>query len=276
MIMKKYALKFSLNSVTCHDVGALGGNVRPYLWTMLFAIDGQGVKIKPDFTLEGSGFFQYSYGSHGNLQVDKVVSGKHISIPAGLVTYRMELSPVGVPYFKQQLPGMVCLVSVLMAENNITEKGAEAGREALFHLIKDGVQKGIREFDPKEVDIYNLVDSIKAYFNRALEKQAKGMVQAIGKAIKSNQSLVQNIWSSFSKDDYLGFASWTFSTDDLESNDHQILFSKKWETLKHGIWEFSGDLISELVLPTGQETKPTEKEKSIKPASEEEYDFLGV
>ncbi len=274
--MNIYNIKLSLNSITCHDAGSLSSKMRPYLWTMLFAIDGQGVKIKPDFTLEGNGYFQYSYGSHGNLEVDKVVAGKHIPIPAGLVTYRSELHPVDIPYFKQPLPGMVCLVAVLMAEKNISDKGAEAGREALFNFIKEGVIKGIKEFDPSEIDVYNIIPSIKAYFNRALEKQAEGMVKAIGRAIKDKQSLIQNIWSSFSREDYLGFASWTFTNEEIDRNDRQILFSRRWETDKHGAWELSGDLTAKVKdapeEADGRFGEPQNARKSI----EEEYDFLGV
>ena len=241
--MEGFNVKIKLKTLTCHNKTEKWGKAVPYLWTIFFRIDGDCVTIAPDFNLVGKGVFQYGKGSHGNLNISSIEKEQTISIPTGVGEWSTYMTPFLIPYFDQKIPRMIGAISVLMEQNNVSGKGAEAGHKALNKQVELAVNQSLTEFDPKDVDINDVMGSIKNYFEAKVSGFTDSIQGNIINAIKKKQSLLRNLWTLVNADNMLGYHVWNFNQNDIsESEAQSIDFGNRWQAGEHGDWEIKGNI----------------------------------
>jgi hypothetical protein len=241
--MEGFNVKIKLETLTCHNKTEKWGKAVPYLWTIFFRIDGDSVIIAHDFKLVGKGVFQYGKGSHGNLNISSIEKGQTVSIPKDVGEWTTYMKPFLIPYFDQKVPSMIGAISILMEQNNVSGKGAEAGHKALNQQVELAVNQSLAAFNPKDVDINDVMGSIKNYFEAKVAGFTDSIEGDIKKAIKKKQSLLRNLWTLVNVDNMLGHHVWNFNQKDiLESEAQSIDFGNRWQTGEHGDWEIKGNL----------------------------------
>jgi len=242
-IMEGFNVKIKLKTLTCHNKTENWGKTVPYLWTIFFRIDGDCVIIAHDFKLVGKGVFHHGQGSHGNLNIAEIQKGQTISIPTNVGEWTTYLTPFVVPYFDQKVPSITGAISVLMEQNNVSGKGAEAGHKALNQQVELAVNQSLAEFDPRDVDINDIMGSIQNYFETKVASFTDSIQKDITNAIKKKQSLFRNLWTLMNADSMLGYHVWNFSQKEiLESKEKSIDFGNRWQTGEHGDWEIKGNI----------------------------------
>ena len=241
--MEGFNVKIKLKTLTCHNKTEKWGKAVPYLWTIFFRIDGDCVLIANDFKLVGKGVFQHGKGSHGNLNISSIEKGQTISIPSDVGEWATYMTPFLIPYFDQKVPSMIGAISILMEQNNVSGKGAEAGHKALNQQVELAVNQSLSEFDPRDVDINDVMGSIKNYFEAKVSGFTDSIEGNIKNAIKKKQSLLRNLWTLVNADNVLGHYVWNFNQKDiLESEMQSIDFGNRWHTGEHGDWEIKGNI----------------------------------
>ncbi len=219
------------------------GKGTPYLWVIFFKIDGTCVNITPAFRLKGKGTFEFKPGSHGNLGLTDLTTQKNISIPNKIGKWQTKIEPFNIPYFEQKAPGMTGAIVVMMEENNVSYKGAEAGHKALNEKVTSAVNQALKEFDPRLVDVNNVMPSIKQFFEDKVAETTDSMQNDIVKAIRSSQKLLRNLWTYFNPDSLIGFHVWNYNQKELmESPKQSIDFSHSWTTNEFNDWEIFGNI----------------------------------
>ena len=258
--MEGFNVKIKLNTLTCHNKTEKWGRAVPYLWTIFFRIDGDCVIIGNDFKLIGKGVFHHGGGSHGNLNISSIQKGQTISIPTDVGEWTTHLKPFLIPYFEQKVPSIIGAISVLMEQNNVSGRGAEAGHKALNKQVEKAVNQSLEEFDPRDVDISDVMGSLKSYFETKVAAFTDSIQDDIKKAIQSNQSLIRNLWSLMNADNMLGYHVWNFNQKEiLESENQSIDFENRWQTGEHGDWEIKGNICKiDDGIPQNQSLEETE------------------
>jgi hypothetical protein len=221
-----------VDRIHCYDEGDGLGTAEPYLWTVFFKIDGESAMLTEDLKLSGSATVVGTIGSHGNLGGGGVDAGDDIAIPNVLGEWTTSLVPIPVPpslrpVAGDDLPGIAGVVCVLMEEDNVTDDGAEAGREALAIAVAGALADIIatRSFSnptigPAEIDQY--LDAV---------------AESVEDAIKAQQGFFEDIWSWLNKDDQIGSKVFFWTYDDLKDAG-TIPFSQRWGN--DGDWEIFG------------------------------------
>ena len=148
-------LDFHFRHLRCLQDSSNGRSGPPYLWTIFFKVDGQGVRVKKNFKLTGKAKFSFSEGSHGNLGHRKPVEGETIEIPNAVGRWQTGLKPIAVPVFNRPFPALIGAISVLLSQGNVTAAGAEAGHQRLNQYVEEAINLSIQHFDPQKVDILN-------------------------------------------------------------------------------------------------------------------------
>lgn len=238
-----------LKRLICHEECSGWRKTEPYLWTIFFKIDGECLSLSPEFKLEGEALFQFSEGSHGNLGVDAVKSGEIVHIPLDAGLFSTDLKPIEVPFFNYEIPGIIGIVAVLMEKENVSRAGAEAGHKALNDHVKNAVNQSIRNFDVKEIDVENIQESIRKYFQGQVEKFVDGIEEAVEVAVREAQNIFQNIWALIDKDDLIGYQIWDVNQKELSQNGNVLPLHKRWSSGELGDWELIGDIQAEAVSP---------------------------
>ena len=235
-------ISVDLHTLHCHQVSKRWSKGKPYLWVIVFSIDGKTIKLTENFKLGGEAFFEFSEGSHGNLQKETVKEGESVAIPEHLGKWEVELESIGVPFFNYAIPGIMGVVAVLMLEKNVTESGAEAGHSALNEYVQQAVNQAIGEFDVKEIDVENIQKSIKEYFVNKTDSLAHGVEDAVKDAIVKSQNIFQNLWSFIDQDELIGYQVWDYNQFEIEEAGGKIRLQKRWATEKEGDWEILGTI----------------------------------
>lgn len=261
--MQTLYIKFGLHQLTCHHRAEAWTYSEPYLWNVFFKIDGSTVRLNDQFQLEGKPSYQISSGSHGNLHAKDIRSGESIGIPKEVGEWKTSLVPIRIPYFESGISGLVGVVSVLMEQNYVSPKGAEAGHQALNEYIMKAIDASIGGFDPKRVDIHDIDGSIKKYFDVQVEEFSQKIGNLVGQAVANAQSVVQNILSLVNKDVVIGYKIWDFSNAGIEKAGGEVNFRQRWTTRKYGDWELRGAI-------TGKKDPDTANAIKRKPSKEEE------
>lgn len=245
-MLKPIQLQIALHTLSLHRKAKSWGNAEPYLWNIFFRIDGEAITINPDFTISGKGIFTFSEGSHKNLR-NTIHRDNILHIPQNIGVWKTELHPVRVPYFEQDVSGIVGVVCVLMEENNVSNEGAEAGRIALGQQIQKALNSALKDFKPSVIDINDVQASIAKHFESKVAAFSDGIETSVIEAIKSSQSLLQNVWSLLKADALVGFNVWNFDQKTIEAHNGTVHFNHKWNTKKYGDWEVFGkvELIEE-------------------------------
>ncbi|MEM9984488.1 MAG: hypothetical protein AAF804_05270 [Bacteroidota bacterium] len=212
----------------------------PYLWTVFFRIDSQGVTLSPQFELTGQAHFHFTPQSQGNLQTESIQEIGSIPIPASLGLWRTELKPIEVPFFSYQMPGILGVIAVLMQENNVSPIGAEAGHQALNEYVRDAVNAAITNFSVKAIDVENIKPSIKQYFARQVDRLADNIESEVKKAVVSAQSWTQNLWSLIDQDELIGYQVWDIMDNEIPPEGLEL--THHWDHAELGAWILSGQI----------------------------------
>jgi hypothetical protein len=231
----------NLDRIHCYDEGDGWGSAEPYLWTVFFKIDGDGVALTEGLTLSGTGVVRATPGSHGNLGGGDVDGGEDVAVPSALGQWSTTLKPIPVPPSLEPLAGddlggVVGVACVLMEEDNVTDAGAEAGHAALNVGVQAAIDDIIatRTFTKPDIDD----DEIDAYMD--------AIQSAVEDAIQSQQNFFEDIWSWLNKDDLIGSRVFRFKHDELAEG-NVIDFSQRWE--QDGDWEIFGSVNASVLCP---------------------------
>jgi len=233
-----------MTQLRCHDRPDGWTNSEPYLWNIFFKIDGSCITLNEQFKLVGKPVYHFSKGSQGNLNAKGIASGGTVSVPAEVGEWNTMLVPIKVPYFEADVSGVLGVVSVLIEQNLVSSGGAEAGHEAFNRFVMEALDTVIREFDPKRVDLDDVDGSIKAYFDKQVQKYTENISTLVAQAITGKQNIVQNFLSLLKKDAVIGHNIWDFSTKAIADSDGELTFSHRWNTERNGDWEIKAKVYS--------------------------------
>jgi len=210
------------------------------MWNIFFRIDASCVHLTEQFDLVGEADFFFSPGSHGNLGVMAVRPGSVTLIPPEVGHWDCTLTPIPVPFFNYEVPPLLGVITVLMEQENVSARGAEAGHQALNRYVQEAVNQAIRDFHVREIDVENIHDSIKAYFSRRVEAFVHGIEDAVGLAVRQAQTVWQNLWSLIDQDDLVGYEVRDLSLAEIEAAGGQVELHLRWDTPSCGDWELWG------------------------------------
>lgn len=243
-MLKGANIKIELNQLTCHQKVEKWGKAEPYLWVIFFKMDGNSVDITSEFKLKGRGTFYFAPGSHGNLGLEgALIHEKAVSIPKSIGQWVTYLEPFHIPYFEQKAPAIVGAIAVLMEQNNVSYKGAEAGHQALNKKVQEAVNAAMRSFDPRVVDINDVMGAIKKYFEQKVEDFTATIQDDIIAAIRAEQKLIRNLWTLLNPDNLIGYHVWNFNQQELQDSENATIhFSNRWQSEAHGDWEIAGKI----------------------------------
>ncbi len=237
-MLETLSLKIKFQELECVEYPK--GVSKPYLWMVQFKADGSCIKITDKFLLEGKADFQFSHGSHGNLATPTLTAGYKTAIPKSVGEWQIQLKPLRVPYFEQNLPATFGVLAVLLEENNVSDQGAEAGHTALNKEVVKAVGEVIKSFDPKQIKLDDIESSMKTFFESKIEPYTKSIPQKVINAIQEGQNIFQNIWSLVKKDEFIGVHVWTHTHSDFSKNKKQLLLEHTWKTKNLGAWKIRG------------------------------------
>jgi hypothetical protein len=134
------------------------------------------------------------------------------------------------------LPGVMGAVCVLLEEDNVTDNGAAAGREALNAAVASALADIIATRSFSKPDITQ--EEIDQYMG--------AVRNAVSDAVRDQQSFVENLWSWLNEDDTIGIKVFFWTYDDLVGGD-TVTFSQCWGD--HGDWELFGHVNATVVCP---------------------------
>lgn len=204
------------------------GDAEPYLWAVLFKIDGDNYVIANGLT--GNPWLNTRPGEHGNLH-DVVYEGDTIVVPDAVGLFETPLRPIPVldPNYRVILgqddqPGILGLVVVLMEEDGWPDDLATTGYDALVDAVRLGIAKFVTKFQhntrpPSREDIDEELKGLKAMASR--------MVRG---AIQEKMSGGQVTWygSVGNNDDQIGAEAWYVDQDQLVKQ-RAINFERRWD-----------------------------------------------
>ncbi len=240
MARKVIKVNLELDSIYVHDEGDGWGNAEPYLWTVFFKVDGEGVAVTESLTLSGSPVLHNTPGSHGNLGTTDADEGDNITIPAAIGEWQTMLKPIPTPSslsaLVEDVSGVVGVLAVLMEEDNVSDAGANAGHAALNNAVAAAIQQIVntRTFTNPNVS----AAEIDAFTSDVQE--------AVKDAIVDQQNFFENLWSWINPDDTVGVKVWVWQHDDLDPAVNQN-FSHRWKS--EGDWEIFGHITSAPLCP---------------------------
>jgi hypothetical protein len=134
----------ALQTLFCYH-GADEEESEPYLWTIMFTVDGRTITHTPDAPkLTGKPAFSFGPGSHGNLggSINTDVT-RHI--PPAVGRFNTTLQPIELNAFGRTLevPGQLGLIAILLEENSTSDEGAEAAHQAINDLVKIELEEAV-------------------------------------------------------------------------------------------------------------------------------------
>lgn len=242
-------VNIQLEELICHRKGKTKGwrKTAPYMWNIFFKLTNPHLKVNQKFCLYGNAKFEFSKGSHGNLKVGHMEADQRVFIPKEIGFYEDEVTSIDIPFFNYEAPAMIGVVCALMEQHNVSKRGAEAGHKTLNEYVKKSVNDALHEFDIQRIDVKNLEDSIKEYFDKEVELLAGGIEAQVGGAVVRAQNIIQNFWSLLDKDELIGYKVIYFNRVDIEEAGGEIELSDFIDSPAHGKWEVKGKLRAELV-----------------------------
>ena len=97
--MARDILQFNLelDRLFCHDEGDGWGDAEPYIWTIMFKVDGDTISVTDTLGLSGNATIETSVGSQGNLGTTDVDEGDNVIVPANVGHYDGRMTPIPVP-----------------------------------------------------------------------------------------------------------------------------------------------------------------------------------
>ena len=240
--MARDILQFNLelDRIFCHDEGDGWGDAEPYIWTIMFKVDGDTISVTDALGLSGNATVETSVGSQGNLGTTDVDEGDNVIVPANVGHYEGRLTPIPVPpplnALVEDVSGVVGLVVVVMEEDNVSADGAEAGHQALNGAVTAAVNQIVAtrtfsnpDITPDEID----------EFTSSIES-------TISSAIQNQQNIFENLWAWLNPDDLIGQSVFMFTHDELAAGG-TVSFSNRYRN--EGDWEIFGHISSSVLCP---------------------------
>ncbi|HVT64314.1 MAG TPA: hypothetical protein VHD81_04110 [Mycobacteriales bacterium] len=240
-----FSVKF--DQVYCQSNGSQH-RVQPYLWAVVFTIDGTGVRIintGKEWVLQGNAQVWGSNGSHGNLGRMPFKAGDSITVPldvyapflnrtAQYMQFPIDV-PADAPDALKEAPGMLGLVVILNNELAVTDDGAEAGHQKLTQAVEQAVDAFINANGG--YDIFAGPPS-----SQQIEDLKNGVTQQVADAVQDEQNIFQNIWTKLDGADYSVVTEVNiFKFDDLLTAG-DTPFTYLDEGPNHEIWGVTGDI----------------------------------
>lgn len=240
--MHNLNVKISLDRLVCHRKGSMKGwrKTAPYLWNIFFKLSNPHLKVNQKFKLYGNAKFHFSKGSHGNLNVSHMDAKQVAPIPEEIGVWEDELHSIDIPFFNYEAPGIIGVVSVLMEQHNVSKRGAEAGHKTLNEYVKESMNGALHDFDVSRIDVKDIENSIKDYFDEEVDKFTADIEAQVGGAVVKAQNILQNVWSLLDKDELIGYKIWYFNNLDIEECGMKIELSERFSSYSHGEWEIAG------------------------------------
>lgn len=234
------SLRIKLETLRCiHQKNERKGT-EAYLWVIFFKAGGQKLHITESFRLEGNAEFKFSSGSHGNLGEQPFKDGDTYKPRPDVGEWKTTLHPLLLPHFEANITGVTGCLTVLMEKKNLTLKGAEAAHQFLNQYVDEAVKGVIAGFDPRLIDVNNLVESVKNYFTSQLTSLAQHIEEEIVEEVQKSQTLLQNLWSLIGPDRLIGYHLWVFSHESILSAGGRETFKDQIRGKSHENWEVSG------------------------------------
>ncbi len=124
-----------LHSLFCFQ-GEDNEESEPYLWTIMFALDGSNIKQVGD-KLVGSPQVFFGPGSQGNIG-SSTVSGVTQHIPPTIGKWQLDMEPISLTDGTNtvDVPGVIAVIGRLFEENLTPNSAMEAGHAALNNLVQ--------------------------------------------------------------------------------------------------------------------------------------------
>lgn len=136
--MATHNVTIALDSLFCYHGGDSDGASEPYLWTIMYKIDGEGIR-QDGVTLAGEPVYFLSPGSQGNLGHD-VGTGGTVHIPAAVGRWTTSLAPILISNPATgtviEVPGQIGVIAILMEENLTPNVDMEVGHQALNAFVR--------------------------------------------------------------------------------------------------------------------------------------------
>ena len=234
----------SLATLFCYHGADEDGSSEPYLWTIMFALDGGSI-VQAGTKLTGAPRYFFSPGSHGNLGSTADVD-QTLIIPPPVGTWTTNLQPISLVLPSGQtilLPGQIGVIALLMEENDTPNDAVEAGHQALNKLVQtqlqqfiDGLDTGaigalISEITGPSPSMAALTAAAIQVFNQLFTPVKNNIMQfapsAIEAAIANSLNLIGGLGTIISADERDGQIFYQFTQDQLTQSNvgSKIVFS---------------------------------------------------
>jgi hypothetical protein len=212
--------------------GADEGESEPYLWTIMFTIDGRTITHAPGAaTLSGGPAFFFSPGSHGNLG-GGINTGQTKQIPRAVGRFDTTLQPIVISIFGRtvEVPGQIGMLAVLLEENATSDEGAEAAHQAINDLVRVELEEGVADLnvvaiaaeaepavtagtDPVEAVMPILRAKMDRVANRIQRVATDVAIATIVRHLSGPGAIVEGL----DPDEFMGTATRFFSQEELEA-----------------------------------------------------------
>jgi len=162
----------------------------PYLWTIMFAIDGSTI-TQAGTKLTGSPQMFFGPGSHGNIG-SGTESGVTQQIPAAIGRWSPDVEPIQLSNGTTtvSVPGVVGVIGRLFEENMTPDSAMEAGHAALNNLVQSNLQDFIDGVDLIEVG---------ASVNDLVKNHGKTLQEATVEVFTRKFAPVRKVLSSYAE-----------------------------------------------------------------------------
>jgi hypothetical protein len=225
----------ALDSLFCFH-GADEEASEPYLWTILFTLDGKTITHAPDAPrLTGKPAIFFGPGSHGNIG-GSVNSGITRQIPREVGRFDTTLQPIVLRAFGRSLevPGQLGLIGILLEENSTSDIGADAAHQAVNDLVKRELEAAVAGVDLAAVaaqaapaiqagtdPLVAVLPIFQSTIDDATERIQASAQDVARAAIIEKMSLPGALIEGLDPDEFMGTSINFFSQTHLQGTTHQ-------------------------------------------------------
>jgi hypothetical protein len=260
--------------------GLLQDDSEPYLWVVMFKIDGTSL-VQDGNYLAGAASFFLSPGSHGNI-ADEVSDGANVRIPPQVGRWDTTLQPIPIGvagYEFTSIPPLIGCAAVLLEENDTPDSAMEAGHQEVNTLVQTTLNDvltntglaGLAADTAAEIATQAAkgktvapADAMQTVLQRRLKPVQDLFTATVPGAVES--SIINNldlggfIGSGISRDQIMGANFQLFGQSDLLRTDEHdpipILFAM--DNPDNWAYNLHGDAWAHIrYLPIPQETTPS-------------------
>lgn len=233
--MSTIRVRVELQNLFCFH-GADEDTSEPYLWTIVFTIDGRTITHEPNEPkLTGKPAFFFGPGSHGNLGPG-VGIGENRPIPPAVGRVDTTLQPIVLNALGQtlELPGQLGVIAILLEENATPSDAAEAAHQAINNLVQTELEEAIEDvnlvgilaeaapaiaagtspFAAVQPILRERMDRVRARIDRFASDVAVATIVQHMRGLGAIPGLVD-------PDAQMGTLAWSFSQGELEATDHR-------------------------------------------------------